>query len=153
MKENIFEIPKSNKSGIYMIYNVDLNKVYIGQTNNFYQRASFHKQQLLSDSHFNHELQDDFNNGCKFSFTILENLNNKDEMLLREKQYIYAFREKSVKTYNQETNEQIKDKLFFAIVCPEIDKLHSEFHNNFGCNIALLQKCKPDTLINKFNKK
>ena len=148
MKDNVFEIPKSKESGIYMIYNVELNKVYIGQTNNFYQRASSHLSQLLSGTHSNNELQNDFNNGYRFAFAILEVV-EKDKLLLKEKQYIYAFRKKSIKTYNQESTEQIKNKLFYEIVCPEIDKLHRDFHNKFGCNIALLVKCKPETRINK----
>ena len=31
MKDNVFEIPKSKESGIYMIYNVDLNIVNLKQ--------------------------------------------------------------------------------------------------------------------------
>ena len=84
MKDNVFEIPKSKESGIYMIYNVELNKVYIGQTNNFYQRASSHLSQLLSGTHSNNELQNDFNNGYRFAFAILE-------VVEKDKQLFVAF--------------------------------------------------------------
>lgn len=155
MKENIFEIPKSNGTGIYMIYNADKHKAYIGQTTNFKQRATMHRQQLIAGTHSNKEMQDDFNNGCKFAFAILETKENNidsSKLLLREKQYIYAFRDKSIKTYNQETNEQIKQNLFYDMVLPEITKIYKRFHSDFGCELAQIPYCKYETIINKCKK-
>ena len=152
MKEKIFEIPKCKKSGIYMIYNLHKHKAYIGQTHNFYQRATMHRQQLNAGIHPNNELQNDFNNGCEFVFAILELISKRTDaryLLLKEKQYIFAFREKYIKTYNKETDDQIKNNLFYDMVLPEITKIHKSIHTKFGCELAHFPYCKPETIIEK----
>lgn len=156
MKKEVFELPKSRNAGIYMLYNLTKHKVYIGKTQNFRSRATHHAQQLKNNAHSNKALQADFNNGCEFAFAILNDAGcscDKEALLFREKQYIYAFREKHIKVYNQETHEQLVNELFYHMVWPAINEIHSNFHKKFGCQIATLQRCKTSTIKEKFEEK
>ena len=144
MKQRCFVIPKSENAGIYMLYNMNNNKVYIGKTINFRKRAITHSSQLLNNSHINKEVQNDFNKGMEFYFVILENVGEncgKEELKELEMLYIYTFRNKNMKLYNAETNEQIKDLLFYEAFSYKSDRIRKHFRNNFGCPIPMLKQC------------
>lgn len=154
MSNTIYSIPKSKQSGIYMIYNMTNHKAYIGQTSNFKKRAIQHSMNLYSGKHSNKELQKDYDNGCQFAFTILENtIDNHSFLLLREKMYMYAFLRKYIKLYNHETEQDLKDSLFSDFVYPEIDNIHTLFHENFKCPISNFHQCKPETVLSKIQER
>ena len=136
-----------------MLYNLTKHKAYIGKTMNFHSRAVQHKNHLLCNTHPSKSMQSDFNNGDEFCFVILEDMGicDKEDVLKREKQYIFAFRDKYIKIYNHETIEQLKHGLFFDMVCPTIDRIRSDFQKNFGCPMASLERCSTNTLKEKFN--
>jgi hypothetical protein len=92
--------------------------VYVGATQNFHARALQHRQQLFAGAHSNKEMQKDFDNGYEFAFAILENMGDKcekDKVLFREKQHIYAFKKNYIKTYNHETMEQLRNMMFWEM--------------------------------------
>lgn len=139
-----------------MIYNISKHKAYIGETSNFHRRATTHNNSLLNNKHQNKDLQNDFNDGCEFSFAILEDMGkdfNREELLCKEKQYIFAFRDKYIKTYNKETDEQLRYGLFYDFVLPSIRNIQSDFYNNFGCYLPTLAICSSNTLKEKFAEK
>jgi len=150
MGKNSFEVPNSTNAGIYMLYNATKHKAYIGETKNFHSRALSHRQKLQKNEHVNKELQEDFNNQCEFVFAILEDIQESNERLWREKQYILAFRNKGMEVYNHETEEQIMSWYYFYVVKPDMDKIYSGFHNKFGCELLNLKKCRVDTIKKKF---
>ena len=153
MKRKLFEIPQNKHGGIYMLYNVNNHKVYIGETHNFRERATQHKYNLLSNRHSNKKLQNDFNSGNDFVFVILEDMGefcNDKDLILRETLYMYAFLWKYVKLYNRQTINELKDKLFFCIVFPTEDKIHKDMRLLFHCEIASMFRCGTETLKNKF---
>ena len=105
MKRAVFEIPKNRHGGVYMIYNVNNHRVYIGETHDFAERATQHKYHLLGNRHPNKQLQIDFNAGNDFVFVILEDMGascNDRDLGIREKQYMFAFLWKYVKLYNHQ---------------------------------------------------
>lgn len=62
-----------DKSGIYQIHNSFNDKVYIGQTVNFAQRARQHKSKLTRNLHNNYYLQSEYSKNPEcFTFSILE---------------------------------------------------------------------------------
>lgn len=150
MGKNSFEVPNSTNAGIYMLYNATKHKAYIGETKNFHSRALSHRQKLQKNEHTNKELQKDFNDQCEFAFAILEEIEDSNERLWREKQYILAFKNKWMEVYNHETKEQILYLYYTSVVIPDMDKIYREFHNNFGCELLNLKKCRPDTIKKKF---
>ena len=155
MKKEAFEIPKSKNAGIYMLYNMDKHKAYIGQTTNFSKRATEHKNQLFANSHSNKELQKDVNEGDDFFFVILENMGKackREDALLMEKKYMLAFRDRCVHLYNRETIEQLKGALFYDMVLPSVNKIQNELRWKFQCHLLSLQRCKKSTLKEKFNR-
>ena len=82
------DIPKN--CGIYKIYNVITNDFYIGSAVNLRYRFSKHIKQLEQQKHFNPILQNSWNKYGKenFNFEIIEILQNKQEILLREQFYL-----------------------------------------------------------------
>jgi hypothetical protein len=147
-------IPKSTNAGIYMLYNLDTHRVYIGETQNFHSRALQHRYLLRSKSHSNVEMQQDYSNGCKFAFAILEDVGksySRDYLRSRERQYIYAFRRKYVAVYNHETTEQLRDLLFFDMVFPTIDNIQKDLRKSLGCYINQLCYCSQQTIVDKFS--
>lgn len=151
--KEIFEIPKSNNAGIYMLFNMDNKKVYIGQTNNFKRRAVQHSERLLNNAHSNKDMQNDFNNGMEFCFVILEEVGenySKEDLRSLELQYIYIFRGKYMKLYNKETMEQIKDSLFYNMFRQKQDRIQKHFYKYFGCHIPMLEHCSIRKLKEKF---
>lgn len=92
-------------SGIYIISNIQNNKVYIGQTKNLSERMRKHKEALRSNRHFSDGLQQDWNKyGEKFfTMTVLEEINlaPKEILYSREIFWISFYRNKEgFSTYN-----------------------------------------------------
>ena len=133
MEKYCFEIPENTKAGIYMLFNMNNKKVYIGQTTNFQRRAMHHCYQLLNNDHVNKKVQSDFNNGMEFCFVILEEAKEdctKEELRILELQYIYTFHSKSMKLYNQESMKQTKDLLFYEMVRQEQDRIQGKLRES-----------------------
>lgn len=59
--ENKNNVPEDSVSGIYCIYSVTLNKIYIGKSTNTLKRLKAHKAALISKRHVNTSLQRAFN--------------------------------------------------------------------------------------------
>ncbi len=76
-------------SGIYKITNLVNKKFYIGSAVNFKIRFSTHISELNSNTHSNKHLQNAWNKYGKenFLFEILESVENKENLLLREQYY------------------------------------------------------------------
>lgn len=155
MKRKLFEIPQNQHGGIYMLYNINNHKVYIGETHNFRNRAINHKYNLSSNKHSNKKLQNDFNAGNDFVFVILEDMGefcSDTDLILRETLYMYAFLWKYVKLYNHQTIKELKDKLFSCVVFPMVYKIHRNMRLLFHCEIASLCRCGTETIKNKFSR-
>jgi group I intron endonuclease len=105
MKNNI-ELKNYNKSGIYKIENIENGFVYIGSAYNFYNRYRVHKSRLSRGKHDNYHLQKSYNKyGVeKFEFSIVEIVDNIDNIYDIEKFYINKFF--GTKCYNINTETQ-----------------------------------------------
>ena len=79
-----------NCSGIYRIINLINNRIYIGSATLFRKRAADHARQLKAQKHCNQFLQRDYNScgGESFKFDILELVEDKNQLLIREQFYI-----------------------------------------------------------------
>jgi len=115
--ENILQEPKlyimtTNKvSGIYTITNKVTGKLYIGESLDIYRRwHDEHIPQLRKNSHYNKELQNDFNKYGEenFCFEILERYSGNDpistkaRILILESYFITQFSNSGIKLYNSE---------------------------------------------------
>lgn len=79
-----------NKSGLYLIENLDSNRFYVGSAVDLYKRMHVHLCQLKGNYHHNAFLQRDYNSGNKnLFFTVLE-LMPKDLLITEEQKYIDA---------------------------------------------------------------
>jgi len=77
-----------NKSGLYLIENLDSNRFYVGSAVNLYKRMHVHLCQLKGNYHHNAFLQRDYNSGNKnLAFTVME-LVPKDLLINEEQKYI-----------------------------------------------------------------
>lgn len=149
--EQFLGMPESTGGGIYMLLNTNNHRIYIGKTSDFHERARAHFYQLRSGTHPNKEMQADFNEGCGFIFSILENMDSDPEnMSLRENQYIFAFLYRYINLYNHETREQIGKRLFWDMVSPVSDKIHSDFQKRYKMPMASIRMCSLKTLKEKF---
>ena len=151
-EKEIFKIPQNDNAGIYMLFNINNKKAYIGQTTNFKRRAIQHREQLLNNAHLNKKVQKDFNNGMEFCFVILEEVEaiRKKELRMLELQYIFNFHFKFMKLYNQETIEQTKDLLFWEMVRKEQDRIQRNLRKTLECPVPLLKHCSIRKLKEKF---
>lgn len=103
MKERIFNIPEYEHTGIYAIVNIKKMMVYIGSSYNIKKRAIGHNNSLKSGKHSNKGLQEDYNNGYKLDFIILEKIESeidKDFLIAKEKMYMLSSIENSFSIYN-----------------------------------------------------
>ncbi len=68
--------------GIYQIKNMENGKIFIGKAKDLRGKINSNKFQLKNNSHFNKEMQNDFNQigEEKFSFEILDYLKPKEEL-------------------------------------------------------------------------
>lgn len=101
----------SKVSGIYTITNKTTGRLYIGESLDIYRR--WHKEhipQLRKNSHYNKELQNDFNEYGEegFSFEILERytaddpISTKARILILEGYYMTQFQKSGISLYNSE---------------------------------------------------
>lgn len=76
--------------GVYFIYNIVTNKVYIGQSNNPKKRFVQHKYKLKNNKHHCQHLQKswDLHKEYNFHFFIVYECQNQDEANFIEKYYI-----------------------------------------------------------------
>jgi group I intron endonuclease len=76
--------------GIYLITNIVNKKLYIGSSQDIKRRFYLHKYHLNKGNHTNQHLQNAWNEYGKdnFSFSILEQINNTEQLLEKEKAYI-----------------------------------------------------------------
>lgn len=71
---------------VYIIKNINNDKIYIGSTINFRKRAKEHKRHLEKNSHVNKYLQKSYNKGNKFTIEILQ-FCEKEQLILLEAHY------------------------------------------------------------------
>lgn len=90
--------------GIYQIRNILDSKVYIGSSINIERRFEEHKTQLKYNKHKNKYLQNAWNKYKQenFSFLIIEIVDNKDLLVIREQYYLDYF-----KSYNHKKGYNI----------------------------------------------
>ena len=90
----IEEPPLDNSAGIYAIYCVLSDRVYIGSSKNIYRRWKEHQNSLKKGKHCNFYLQDSWNkHGEKFFvFHILE-ICKEENLLKREHEFIKSIAE------------------------------------------------------------
>ena len=153
--ETTLEISKSQSGGIYMLYNLNSHRVYIGKTHNFNHRSTTHKLNLKKNAHTNKDLQQDFNKGDNFAFVILEDMGadfTDEQIRIKEKLYMYAFLDNYIKLYNKESREQLYQGLFGDVVRPQVQQIKRALRQSFGSNLSSLQYCSSDTLEWKFDK-
>lgn len=87
---SLYEITNEDKdSGVYIIYNINSERFYIGSTINFYKRKLSHLFNLRNISHRNNFLQNDYSEQW-LKFYKLENV-NKEILLKIEQKYIDKF--------------------------------------------------------------
>jgi len=86
--------------GIYQIQNTENNKKYVGKSSNIEARWKQHLKELSENKHVNRLLQKDYDIYGKevFDFEVLEIVKDKNDLLLKEKQYINALEDGS--SYN-----------------------------------------------------
>ena len=67
--------------GIYQVKNLKNGKIFIGSAHDLRGRINSNRFQLKNGSHFNKDLQNDFNEMGEenFSFEVLDNLKPKEE--------------------------------------------------------------------------
>jgi group I intron endonuclease len=77
-------------SGVYMIHHIDTDKVYVGSTNDLYNRENKHRGMLKNNKHSNKNLQDAFNVDNNINFLCLD-INNRDDAFEYEQQILDDF--------------------------------------------------------------
>lgn len=100
---DFFEIPETEKSGVYAIVNFEDFRCYVGSTGNIKRRATAHKSALISGNHTNKYLQDAANDNKILRFVILKEFEEqpqKDVLLLLEYCYMLQMEVKCFELYN-----------------------------------------------------
>lgn len=89
-------------SGVYMITNLKTGKIYIGQSKNILLRWITHVTQLLTNSHPNKELQDDFYEFGLSSFSV-KIIEECEEFELRdwENSFVKEYKYMGLDLYNK----------------------------------------------------
>lgn len=87
-------VEKEIVQGIYKIENTNTHKVYIGQSVDIYRRWEDHKNMLKNNKHHSSKLQNAYNrtkDKSVFEYSILEVVENKEDLDSREKYYINKY--------------------------------------------------------------
>jgi len=92
LDEDILKLPLINDkmkfSGIYIIFNSENRKKYIGSSINIYKRYRQHCNELINNRHGNQYLQNSYNkNPNNFQFLLLEKTLNDRNILIEREQY------------------------------------------------------------------
>ena len=103
-------------SGIYAIINIKNSRFYIGESEDIQQRWKQHISNLKNNSHYNRELQNDFNHYGLDAFKLkiiqphmsYNEIITKAELLIIENEYLQMYKGK-YKLYNK--SETLKDLL------------------------------------------
>ena len=90
------------KSGVYIITNVENNKVYIGSTKDFKRRWDGHRYNLRGGTHGNSHLQSSWNKYSEsvFEFSVLEYVDNIEELVGVEQLWMDRYRREGISLYN-----------------------------------------------------
>lgn len=91
-----------HKSGIYAIHHIDSGKVYVGSAVSFKRRRAEHLKRLRNKYHENGKLQrawDKYGEGS-FVFSVLEYVENKIDLIIREQHWIEKLNAASRDNYN-----------------------------------------------------
>lgn len=149
-----------NKCGIYQIRNLKNNKIYVGSSNNLFQRKNYeHLKLLKKNNHFNEHLQNAWNiyGAESFVFEIIE-FCKPEEKIEKEQYWIdflgvlnkkngYNIRpEASGNTLSMETKQKLRDinKNKKGVVCIELNKSFisiKEASRQTGVNDSQIIRC------------
>lgn len=129
----------SNTPGIYKILNTHTNRIYVGQAARFERRWYDHKRHLISGTHQNKFLLNDFNK-CKeelghddfLEFHVLEVMegSTKEERNTQEQFYIHAIWDQQENCYNFKQKTEGKTRSCFSKNPEATSKLISENMKN-----------------------
>lgn len=156
MKNNVFDFPNYDGSGVYAIINVRKMFCYIGSSKNIRKRANEHNRQLKNNKHSNKILQNDYNNGAILDFLILERTDDsieKDLLIAKEKMYMLESIENGFVIYNLlpkteyiEQKEWIKHHLmwFFMKQYNAKENLTKSFSEKYGVTPAYMKNRKEE---------
>lgn len=111
--------------GVYAIYCIKNNSIYIGETSNIKRRWNEHLSSLKSNNHYNHSLQSDYNlyGAESFEFKVLNRISgeswylNKAKCLVLEHAYTKYYKSKFI-VYN--VRDSMNDYLLYDEVTAKI---------------------------------
>jgi group I intron endonuclease len=106
--------------GVYFIKNLINDKVYVGSSQDIERRFYLHKHYLNKGKHINQHLQNAWNEYGEenFSFSILEQIDNIEQLLEKEKECIIHYN-----SINREFGYNICEDT----TAPMVGRKHSEF--------------------------
>ena len=104
-------LPDVDVPGIYALVNNETGKMYIGQSAKLGKRAYTHSRLIKNGKHSNKNLESDLKKYDCFSFTILELIDNKKDLEIREMQTIRYFLLNGQELYNCDTIESIEKNI------------------------------------------
>jgi group I intron endonuclease len=145
------QLPNGDIKGIYAIYGIETNKIYIGSSMNVKTRITTHRSSLRYNNHIVKQLQNDFNKygEDKFIFGVVEIYNNIPEFILRtkEQQFIDMF-DKNI-LYNQVFNVLSENNIMNSSIEELFNIINFKDDNEI---IQDIQRVAHAILINKTKK-
>jgi len=125
----------ANKNGIYFIRNIINGRLYVGSTVRFKKRSHDHIASLKTNRHSNKYLQNDFNKCGEeaFIFEVIEVVEEKSQLLIREQYYIDQFYDSQDQCYN-----------FRKLACDS--RAGKKNKNPIAENSKVRQKHSPETI-------
>lgn len=66
------------KTGVYVLHNPEIDKLYVGSTNSLSSRKSAHFRMLKDNNHYNYKLQEAYNESPNFEFVSVQ-MRTRDE--------------------------------------------------------------------------